>query len=91
MSRRHNAVLVNFAWSMSLAGLLAVGYVLSYPVAVRFVDSDSDGKIIVYRPVEWLIDETFFRRPMIRWADSCGTYDEVRHAWILRNSWRFTE
>ena len=86
-----NPVLVNLAWSTALAGLLAVGYALTYPVAFRFVDSDSDGKIIVYRPVEWLMDETVVRRPILRWADLCGTYDEVRHAWILRIGWRFTE
>lgn len=91
MSRPHKPVLVNLAWTTALAGLFAVGYMLSYPLAFRFVDSDSDGKMIAYGPVEWLMDETFVGRPMLWWADLCGTYEAVRHAWIIRNGWRFTE
>ena len=59
------ALLVNLAWTSALAIVLAVGYVGSYPLALRIIDQED---IAVYRPVQRLIDAGPLEGPMCRWA-----------------------
>jgi hypothetical protein len=78
-------LLVNLAWAAALVLLLAVGYVLSYPIALRLVWSID---IPAYRPVQYLIDRTPFSTPIIWWSRLCGTAEEVVNFSIYRASLR---
>lgn len=40
--------------------------------------------LIVYKPVDWLIDETPLREPLMWWADSCGVGSPLRDAMTWR-------
>lgn len=60
--------------------LLGAGYVLSYaPVYRMKTESGMLGGIAGYQPVEWLMDETPLRDPLLRWASVWGVDDEM--AW----------
>ncbi len=75
-------LLVNLAWAAALVMLLAVGYVLSYPMAVRRMEGDFH--LPAYIPVEWLVDNTALREPIYWWADLCGAGRDVRNSWARR-------
>ncbi len=64
---------------------LGISYCLSYPAYVRHLIvtapcsciADLDGQTLpFYRPVDWLIDHTPIRRPMLAWAQFCGVGDD---------------
>ena len=67
-------LLVNLAWSTALVIVLAVGYVLSYPFALKHIGRYD---IPAYRPVQYLIDKTSFGRPMPRWGALCGLREDA--------------
>jgi hypothetical protein len=79
--RTRKPLVVNLAWATALAILLAMGYVASYPIAVRITDSTD---LPAYRTVEWLIDNTPLAQPILQWADCCGVGFEVAIASNLR-------
>jgi hypothetical protein len=74
-------LLVNLAWAAALSLMLAVAYVASYPVAVRYTQQID---IVAYRPVQYLVDHTRIRGPIRWWADKCGTEYEV----VVASDWR---
>jgi hypothetical protein len=45
-------------------------------------------KLKVYRPVDWLIDNTPVRKPLLWWADVCGVGDEFFYAANSRDDLR---
>ena len=49
--------------------ILFAAYVLSYPPALGRVP---ERMLVIYRPVEWLIDNTPLRTPMYWWDRFCG-------------------
>jgi len=49
--------------------LIALAYPLSYPA---FVTRDSDETTPCFGPIEWLIDNTPLRTPMLKWASIWG-------------------
>lgn len=55
-------VLVNLSWAGVLLLAPPLLYVLSYLMAVRLSGTT---EMAAYRPVEWLIDETPLRRPIL--------------------------
>src|SRR5262245_62047307 len=74
-----------------------VAYVLSYPPAVtiaerlhlirRGVFDGVDGdKLPVYKPVDWLIDHSVVRKPILAWAWCWGQYDNFELGSIYRTS-----
>lgn len=73
--------IVNLSWVAALALIVVLAYLLSYPVAVRWTGSSEPPG---YRPAEWLIDHTPIQKPMLRWADLCGTGKTVRLMSVLR-------
>src|SRR5262245_32581058 len=83
---RTTTLLVNIAWAAALVVLLAIGYALSYAPIVRFTNArfdatDGDG-LLFYKPVDWLIDSTPLRGPLVCWADFCGVRGEfVSASW----------
>lgn len=56
--------------------LLPLAYLLSYAPVYRMGKSSGwsriDQPIAVYRPVDWLIDNTPLNEPLYRWADLWG-------------------
>lgn len=78
----------NLAWAAALVVMLAVGYVLSYPAAMKLKPA---GHIPGYQPVEWLIDQTALGEPILRWSKSCLGHDAARHAKVYRQDVRFQE
>ncbi|MBT6156819.1 MAG: hypothetical protein HOL01_18755 [Planctomycetaceae bacterium] len=59
--------------------LIVVLYPLSYAPMVRF------GRVLpIYRPVDWLIDETAAREPLLNWARVWGMQDEFETASQIR-------
>jgi len=52
--------------------LLFLAYPLSYAPAIRLGLRPHNGSIAVYKPVEWLNDETPLREPLLMWADVWG-------------------
>lgn len=75
--RLHKRLLVNLPSVLAALLVMAILYVLSYPFAVRWT-RESDMR--VFRPVQWIIDETAVREPMFRLADACGCGEAVRDA-----------
>ena len=73
--------------------VIALLYVLSYPVVVRakygrdagllFLFSAQEG-LTVYRPVDWLIDRTPVRGPLFFWADRWGVREEFESMELAR-------
>lgn len=64
--------------------LLVLLYPLSYPpyLAVRYGDAferetPGDYKHALYRPVEYLIDATPLRKPLMRWGEAWGVDEEM--------------
>mgnify|MGYP006969483489 FL=1 len=71
---------------MSLAALgllvaLPFVYVFSYAPVVR-VGQVTCGDSNVYRPVDWMIDNTPLRDPLMSWAQFCGVQLEFSNAEI---------
>ncbi len=78
-----------------VAASLFVGYVLSYAPVVHIfkyheglplddvvaVDSHD---LLVYAPVDWLIDHTPLRRPLFWWAPAWSEGDDFELAWWYR-------
>jgi hypothetical protein len=62
-------LLVNLAWAAAPVMLLAIGYVASYPIALRIIDHHD---IPAYRPVQRLIDSELLDGPMCWWAGFWG-------------------
>ena len=64
--------------------LLSVTYVLSYAPVYRYfaenVAAEPSGVWRVYVPVEWLIDRTPLRSPLLAWADLWGVAFELDSA-----------
>lgn len=79
-------LLVNLAWVVALGLLLTVGYVASYPIAMRVIDRHD---IVAYRPVQYLIDETPLADPIYWWSERCGAWTEVAWAAFHRYHDRF--
>jgi hypothetical protein len=70
-------------------------YALSYAPAFRLVRA---GNIhapvdwwIVYRPMEWLIDETPLQTPLFVWARYCRVHDEMEVDTVIRRRNRLKE
>ena len=90
---RHHSIAT---WLLPLV-LLGVAYVLSYAPVVRFKGPYSgnrpgaflfpiDGSDLpVYRPVDYLIDETPLREPLFLWADLWGVREPFEFASAVRN------
>jgi hypothetical protein len=74
-------LLVNLAWATALALLLSVGYVASYPLALR---AGGHHDIVAYRPVQRLIDDGPLEDPMLWWAGLWGVDAEVIVASVMR-------
>src|SRR5262245_54471742 len=61
--------------------ITAVGYILSYAPAMRFLSiaatqipgGKMDAWWCLYAPVELLVDRTPLRAPMQRWSAACGS------------------
>ena len=79
--RPRNPLFVNLAWATVMVVVLSVVYVLSYPVAIRLMESPSPA---LYQPVEWLIDNSPLREPMFKWADYWDVGDAVRIMQVVR-------
>jgi hypothetical protein len=93
-------LLVNLTWAGALALVIApVVYVLSYaPVVRSLVEADlaredrgislgipeSIINIPGYAPIEWLIDETPLRYPLLRWCGIFGIEEDARYASAFR-------
>ena len=63
------------AMIVGVSVILLVGYVLSFAPAYRYMqngDLPSGGVWRVYAPVNWLIDMTILREPLLDWADYWG-------------------
>jgi hypothetical protein len=63
--------------------LFPAGHILSYPVAL----SNSIGPVAHmpgYQSVEWLVDNTIFRRPIVWWSEVCGSREKLRESRRLR-------
>jgi hypothetical protein len=71
--RTRKSLLDNLLWAAALGLVLAVGYVLSYPIALRLGPPEWISHTPGYGPVEWLIDETPLRRPLLLWSEVCGS------------------
>lgn len=73
---------------IALLVLLPLVYVLSYAPAYRIGKpagwSRIDCQSAVYRPVEWLIDNTPLDEPLYRWADLWGVRADVVWAAAFR-------
>jgi hypothetical protein len=87
--RTRRPLLVNLAWAVVVVVLIGIGYVLSYAPVVKFmvwrdpslslwIDSR---KLPIYKPVDWIIDNTPMYRPLFWWASLWGVGDdfEVMH------------
>mgnify|MGYP006969365024 FL=1 len=89
--RNHSIV----PWLLALV-LLGVAYVLSYAPVVKLKEPHSgnrlgaylfpiDGsELPVYRPVDYLIDETPLREPLLMWADLWSVRETFEFASALR-------
>ncbi|MCH8148052.1 MAG: hypothetical protein IH987_08690 [Planctomycetes bacterium] len=71
--------------------LLPVVYVLSHAPMWRFQIDRARGTVAkwtvslpFYRPVEWMIDETPLREPLLRWADLWGVRGRIETDSLLR-------
>ena len=68
--------------------LLIIGYVLSYAPVYRLARplgwaSVTEG-MAVYRPVDWLIDNTPLDDPLFRWAACWNVSDDFVWSWVVR-------
>lgn len=73
---------------------LVVSYFLSYaPVCRMRLGSDDDLPMnslvyqdegVLYRPVEWAIDHTFLKAPLLTWASAWGVREQQEVASGLR-------
>ena len=63
--------------------LLPFVYVLSYAPVVR-AGQVTCGNCTAYRPVDWMIDNTLLRDPLMAWAQTCGVRPEFEFAEIRR-------
>jgi hypothetical protein len=74
--------IANTLWTGALGVLFGpILYVLSYPVTVRVTGTH---QLSGYKPVEWLIDDTSLREPLLAWADVCGAGLLVRNGSVVR-------
>lgn len=80
--KRRKSSLVNVLVIAMLVAL-PVGYVISYPLAVR-ASGGLNPDLPAYRPVELLIDNTPLRQPMFWWAEKCKVGAQVRFACFAR-------
>jgi len=70
--------------------MLAMVYALSYAPALKWYDESDplyapfDASLLLYQPVEWLIDDTPLRKPLLLWADLWNVRPQTEHASTLR-------
>jgi len=87
--RRRKLVFANVPVVGGLLLVIGLLYVLSYAPVVRWTRNPSplvasDGsRFPVYKPLDWLIDNTPARNLLFRWADLWGVGDIFRfnHRW----------
>jgi hypothetical protein len=93
-------LLVNVAWTIALFCVVTSGYVLSYAPVVRVIkaaqpdDLDrlyaADGyELPPYAPIDWMIDQTPLRNPLLRWAELCGVGTDFLFASEIRSGTSF--
>ena len=78
--RRLTPILTTFL----LVLLLLVVYVLSYAPVVRYCVDPGASAHGIYRPVEWLIDETPVREPLLVWAQPWGVRSQLEMDSLIR-------
>jgi hypothetical protein len=92
-------LLVNVAWTIALFCVVTSGYVLSYAPVVRVIKatqtddpqlSAADGyELPPYAPIDWMIDQTPLRRPLLCWAELCGVGTDFWFASEIRSGTSF--
>jgi hypothetical protein len=93
----------NLAWATALIILLFSGYVLSYAPAYRYTygpdganpdfffepfRSAEQPMPLLFRPVEWLMDNSPLDRVLVRWAALWRVARDVRYDSNLRIGWQ---
>lgn len=67
---------------------LPLTYVLSYAPAVKYANGmGGDVAYGLYKPVEWLIDDTPFKAPLFLWARLWGIEEDM-DIWFQLRYWR---
>jgi hypothetical protein len=84
-------------WAAIVLLIVVVAYPLSYAPVVRIhleradpepdiFAPEIDGDVLpIYKPIDWLIDETPARKPLFLWARLWGVENRFRVSSILRN------
>ncbi len=82
-----NQALPKAVLAIALAGAAATTYLLSYAplhrwMGIAYWAEDRLGRR-AYAPVEWMIDESPLREPLLKWANVVGVEDDFRLAsWV---------
>ena len=83
-----------FPWVATFFAALPVLYVLSYAPYVRCFGGllvpghhgpVGGGEIAIYRPVDWIIDNTPLREPLMKWAESNGVHNDFEASYVHRH------